>query len=51
MEIACPVKAEFTITDGSRFNNYFFNIGEKHQSIAFENIVALEQNAIAGNGN
>jgi hypothetical protein len=30
MEIACSVKAEFTIPDGSRFNNDFFNIGEMH---------------------
>ena len=49
MEIACSVKAEFTIPDGSWFNNDFFNIGEKYQSIALENIVALEQNTIAGN--
>ena len=42
MEIACPVKAEFTIPSGRLFNNDFFNIGEKHYSIALENIVALE---------
>jgi hypothetical protein len=30
MKISCSVKAEFAIPDGSRFNNDFFNIGEKH---------------------
>ena len=50
MKISCSVKAEFAIPDGRRFNNDFFNIGEKHDSIALENIVALEQNTLAGNG-